>query len=162
MSVKSASTRDRRSGPLAQILAFGVMALGAALASGCGDDDAPAPTNTGRPCDSAEQCYPGVADGALEGEAQCLDRVEGGYCTHLCTQDSDCCAAEGECVGNHLEVCAPLESADDMYCFLSCEKDDLDDAGIADGDVYCQKYASSVFHCRSTGGGSANRKVCLP
>ncbi|HEY6081708.1 MAG TPA: hypothetical protein VIW29_22990 [Polyangiaceae bacterium] len=162
MSAKSAKARVRRSGPLAQFLALGTLTLGVALASGCSDDDDPAPTNTGRPCANADQCYPDVADGALAGEAQCLDRVEGGYCTHLCTQDSDCCAAEGECTGSHSEVCAPLESADDMYCFLSCEDEDLEDAGIDDADLYCSQYASSAFHCRSTGGGSDNRKVCLP
>jgi hypothetical protein len=130
--------------------------------SACGNDDDPGPTNTGQSCSSADQCYPGVKEGELVGEAVCLDRVEGGYCTHHCVQDADCCAAAGECPGGHAEVCGPFESTGEMYCFLSCENQDLEGTGINDGDVYCQTYASSVFHCRSTGGGSENRKVCVP
>lgn len=142
-----------------------ILALGLApwALPGCGDDDDNAgPTNTGQSCSAAEQCYPGVKAGELLGEAVCIDRVEGGYCTHECTQDSDCCAAAGECVGSRAEVCAPLESMPGMHCFLSCEKEDLDAVQATDGDVYCQRYASVAFHCRSTGGGSDNRKVCLP
>jgi hypothetical protein len=140
--------------------------LGAVLLglSACGDDDdgSAGPTDTGRPCASADQCYPGVMDGMLLGEAVCLDRVEGGYCTHECTQDSDCCAAEGECARSYAEVCAPLESMPGMHCFLSCEDEDWRATVAADGEAYCQAYAGAFFHCRSTGGGSDNRKVCLP
>jgi hypothetical protein len=49
-----------------------------------------------------------------------------------------------------------------MYCFLSCEDDDLKAANLTDSNVYCQTYASSAFTCRSTGGGAQNRKVCMP
>jgi hypothetical protein len=141
----------------------GLTALFLVLA-GCGDDDDgnAGPTNTGRPCASADECYPGVMDGELLGEAVCLDRVEGGYCTHECTQDSDCCGVEGECEHDYAEVCAPLESMPGMHCFLSCEDDDWQKTTAADGDAYCQAYASAFFHCRSTGGGADNRKVCLP
>lgn len=129
----------------------------------CGNDDADAgPTNTGQSCSAADQCYPDVKEGDLASEAICLDRVEGGYCTHHCTQDADCCAAAGECPGGHAEVCGPFESTGEMYCFLSCEDQDLEAAGISDSDAYCQKFASAVFHCRSTGGGADNRKVCMP
>jgi hypothetical protein len=100
--------------------------------------------------------------GALMGDAVCLDKVTGGYCTHFCTQDSDCCAAKGECVGNHAEVCGPFESTGMMYCFLSCEDADLKNTTITDANVYCQTFASSAFTCRSTGGGALNRKVCTP
>lgn len=162
MSPKSAKPSPRRAGPLAQFLALGTLMAGVALASGCSDDDDPAPTNTGRPCSSADQCYPDVADGALMGEVECMDRVEGGYCTHHCVQDSDCCAVEGECISNHVEVCAPFESTGEMFCFLSCENEDLETAGLDDADAYCAKYVSAGFHCRSTGGGSENRKVCVP
>ena len=86
----------------------------------------------------------------------------GGYCTHHCTQDSDCCAVAGECPGSRAQVCGPFESTGEMYCFLSCEKEDLDAAQFDDGDTYCQRYVSAAFHCRSTGGGSENRKVCVP
>jgi hypothetical protein len=145
-------------------------ALMLALGLGCGqlwacggdENEGMGPTNTGQSCSTAEQCYPGVKDGALLGEAVCLDRVEGGYCTHHCSQDSDCCAAAGECAGNHAEVCGPFESTGELYCFLSCEAEDFSGTTIDDADVYCQTYAGPAFHCRSTGGGSSNRKVCVP
>ena len=88
--------------------------------------------------------------------------VTGGYCTHQCTADSDCCAAAGECPYSYAEVCAPFESMAGMRCFLSCEDADLKKANATDADVFCHTYASAAFNCRSTGGGSKNRKVCLP
>ncbi len=134
------------------------------LLPGCGDDDdgAAGPTNTGQSCSSVEQCYPGVADGELLGEAVCLDRVEGGYCTHLCATDSDCCAVPGECAGSYSQVCSPYESEDDLFCFLSCEDEDWQNAAAVDSEAFCQSYAGPAFHCRSSGGGSLNRKVCTP
>ena len=140
------------------------LALGLSLAQvlACGGDDQPPPANTGQACSNVDQCYPDVKEGDLVGEAVCLDRVEGGYCTHLCVEDSDCCAVAGECTGNHAEVCAPFESTGEQYCFLSCEDDDYAGTTITDADVYCATYAGSAFHCRSTGGGSKNRKVCMP
>jgi len=59
-------------------------------------------------------------------------------------------------------VCGPFESTGELYCFLSCEDEDFEGTNISDSDVYCQTYAGAAFHCRSTGGGSANRKVCVP
>lgn len=139
------------------------LALGFWLLSACSDNDGdPAPTNTGQACASADQCYPNVKEGELQGDAVCLDKVTGGYCTHQCTQDSDCCAAAGECTGGHAEVCGPFESTDEMYCFLSCEDADLEKTALKDADQYCQTYAGAGFGCRSTGGGSKNRKVCVP
>ena len=44
-----------------------------------------------------------------------------------------------------------------MMCFISCENDDVE----GDADAFCQGYHPD-FICRSTGGGSANRKVCVP
>ncbi len=134
------------------------------LAAGCGSDDngGPAPTNTGQACKSVDQCYPEVKAGELVGDAVCLDKVTDGYCTHLCTQDTDCCAAAGECPTKHAEVCAPFESAGDMYCFVSCEDADLKKTTVTDADVFCHTYAGAAFGCRSTGGGSENRKVCMP
>lgn len=130
----------------------------------CGDDDdgAAGPTNTGMSCTAATECYPGVKDGELLGEAVCLDRVEGGYCTHLCEADTDCCAVDGECSGPYSEVCAPYESEDDKFCFISCEDDDWKGSPWADGNAFCQHYAGPAFNCHSTGGGSENRKVCTP
>ena len=98
----------------------------------------------------------------IVGEVACLTKVTGGYCTHLCAQDGDCCAAPGECTTGHPEVCSPFENQPEKYCFLSCEQADVSAAGMTDSTAYCQKYASSSFGCRSTGGGAQNRKICAP
>jgi hypothetical protein len=138
------------------------LGLGFCLLSACSDNDDAGPTDTGQSCASADQCYPGVKAGELQGEAVCLDKVTGGYCTHYCEQDSDCCAATGECTGSHAEVCGPFESTGELYCFLSCEDADLEKTSLTDADQYCHAYAGAGFGCRSTGGGSQNRKVCVP
>ncbi len=141
------------------------LGIAASFAFACGDDSSggtPGPTNTGQACETADQCYPSVQTADLAGDAVCLDRVEGGYCTHLCSQDSDCCAAAGECPNAYSQVCSPFESAGDLHCFLSCEKTDLDLAKLSDADAFCQKFANAAFHCRSSGGGADNRKVCVP
>lgn len=137
---------------------------------------------TGQECKLPSDCYPGVAGGAdgglIKGEVICLDKVTNGYCTHLCTQDTDCCAAPGECKTGLVQVCGPFTSTNQDQCFLSCEDKDIDkaiaaqagsggfDGGTVDGgsraDEYCKAFASSAFGCRSTGGGKTNRKVCLP
>jgi hypothetical protein len=44
-------------------------------------------------------------------------------------------------------------------CFLSCEPTEV---GDLDESEYCRVNAHSSFGCRSTGGGSENRKVCVP
>ena len=50
-----------------------------------------------------------------------------------------------------------------MHCFVSCEAEDVDAAtNVADEGEFCQKKASSDFICRSSGGGGANRKICVP
>jgi hypothetical protein len=138
------------------VLDLSIALLAAALACACHDDDGVA-DDTGTACSTADECFLDVADGGLVGEAICLDRVEDGYCTHTCTADTDCCAADGECAADHYpEVCAPFENTDETkYCFLSCE-------GQEDGDAFCDQYAHRDFICRSTGGGSENRKVCVP
>ncbi|HMJ52985.1 MAG TPA: hypothetical protein VK540_12945 [Polyangiaceae bacterium] len=132
--------------------------------SGCGND-APPPggEQTGQSCTSAAQCFPDTYDAALRGgPAVCIDRVPGGYCTHICTTDADCCAVPGECRTGYPQVCSPFESMKNpMYCFLSCE-DIPDDAGFPDADGFCGAYAYQGFRCRSSGGGPANRKVCVP
>ena len=96
------------------------------------------------------------------GAAACLTQVPNGYCTHACAADTDCCAVAGECPQAHAEVCAPFESTGAMDCFLSCEADLVSRAGFTDDTTFCQKYANAAFICRSTGGGSTNRKVCVP
>lgn len=134
-------------------LAVTAVALAAYACGGTADQ-------AGQPCTQASECYPGIDPAKLKGGAvQCLDRVPGGYCTHLCTKDADCCAVSGECPGGHPEVCAPFESTGMMMCFLSCEASNL---GGLDETSYCQQYAGDAFGCRSTGGGKDNRKICSP
>jgi hypothetical protein len=123
---------------------------------------------TGQECTTANDCYTGLDAASLHGQVTCLDRVQNGYCTHVCTKDEDCCAVPGECRTGLRQVCAPFESTGAKYCFISCEAADIQtaqDAGIDAGptpDDFCKREASNDFSCRSTGGGSANRKVCLP
>jgi hypothetical protein len=131
------------------------------VAMGCGGDDAPA-EQASQACKVASDCYPRIDAATLQGELVCLDRVTDGYCTHLCEDDSDCCAVAGECSTGHPQVCAPFESTGKKHCFLSCESDIVGDAKAADGNAYCSAYANTAFGCRSTGGGSENRKVCMP
>lgn len=146
-------------------IAFAALA-GAALCGpfACGGDDAPPPgEQTGQSCTSAAQCFPDIPDGGLKGGGPvCIDRVTGGYCTHTCTTDADCCAVPGECKTGYPQVCSPFESTNKiMYCFLSCEELP-NDAGVTSGDAFCTTYAHKAFGCRSSGGGPENRKVCVP
>jgi hypothetical protein len=143
--------------------------IGLSLGACGGDDDdggdgttagTGSPEQTGSVCEGPEQCYPDVADGELLGDALCLTRVRGGYCTHTCTADDDCCAAPDECETDLEQVCSPFESTGQMMCFLSCEADAIPDD--RDEQEYCQQEASRDFICRSSGGGSTNRKVCVP
>lgn len=134
----------------------------------CGDDhdDHPPAENTGSACTAPDQCYPNVKDKTtIKGEVQCVTKVPGGYCTHLCTADTDCCAAADECKTNFKQVCAPLTNETITRCFLSCEDSVIqaaDPSFASNPNGFCQKYGNAAFGCRSTGGGSANRKVCLP
>jgi hypothetical protein len=131
--------------------------------------DGRGPEQTGQSCKTAADCYPSLDGGTLLGKVMCLDRVTGGYCTHLCQSDADCCAVPGECLTGFKQVCSPFESTGQMMCFLSCEAVDLHvapdagaDAAVLEATAYCQAYATSEFICRSSGGGSKNRKVCVP
>jgi hypothetical protein len=145
------------------------------LAAACGGDDdddgtggaggsGGSPDNTGKECETVDDCYPGIDHGSLSGDVECLDRVDDGYCTHQCTDDADCCAVDGECETELKQVCSPFESTGLMMCFLSCEDEDLaaDGGTITDPEEYCQKNVSPDFVCRSSGGGANNRKVCVP
>jgi len=134
-----------------RILTSTLIATLALTVVACGDDH----EETGSACTSASQCYPGIDPATIAGEIVCMDRVPGGYCTHHCVTDADCCAVTNECRTGFPEVCAPFESTGELFCFLSCE-------GVADEGTYCQANANQAFGCRSTGGGSANRKVCVP
>ncbi|WP_394835723.1 hypothetical protein LVJ94_02190 [Pendulispora rubella] len=130
----------------------------AACSSSDDSNDRPAPT--GLTCSNTNQCYAGLDAGALRGNAVCLTELQGGYCTHTCTADADCCAIAGECPNGIKEVCSPVQSAEQKYCVLSCESADLP-AG-ADATAFCRERANPNFTCRSTGGGSQNRKFCGP
>jgi hypothetical protein len=124
----------------------------------CSSKDEPAPaTNTGLACTAANQCYAGLEAGAIKGTPICLS-LQGGYCSHTCTVDSDCCAVEGECAKGIKEICSPLESNPAKYCFISCETADMP-AG-SDPNAFCGANATRGFTCRSTGGGTLNRKFC--
>lgn len=143
-----------------------ILGLGLLVAAACGDEEPPPEDDgsglsgqTGQSCSVAGDCFNTVADkDQIPGDFQCLDRVEGGYCTHECTSDDDCCSVDGECPGGETHVCGPFESTGLMLCFISCESADT---GGMDGDTYCQGF-NRDFICRSTGGGSMNRKVCVP
>ena len=150
----------RPTAPLTWTLGF-LLAIGVGVAcgdDGDGDGDG-SPDMAGDVCEVIDDCYEEVDHADLAGDVQCLDRVEAGYCTHLCQADTDCCAVDGECETDLLQVCAPFESTGQNMCFLSCESEDV---GDADADDYCHEHVGEAFGCRSTGGGSANRKVCVP
>lgn len=146
-------------GTASVLLAFGIFAS-------CGEDDPPPPPpngeglsdQTGDTCATPDDCYPTVNHLDIQGEIQCLDRVEDGYCTHECTDDDDCCAVDGECAPDAPQVCGPFESTGLNLCFLSCEDEQV---GSGDPTEYCQSFHPD-FICRSTGGGSSNKKVCVP
>jgi len=136
----------------------------------------------GQACTAPTQCYGNVDGGAdsglIKGTVTCLTKIPNGYCTHVCNDDSDCCAAPGECRTGVKQVCSPLENQPEKYCFLSCEQADINtaiaanaDAGYYDGGnpdagsvdtQYCKSYAAPSTECRSSGGGNKNRKVCIP
>jgi hypothetical protein len=146
------------------IVSVGV--LSATLACGHdGDDDdatgATSPDQVGSVCEVPDDCYPD-AEAELQGEVLCLDRVPEGYCTHECVDDMDCCAVAGECATDFAQVCSPFESTGDRMCFLSCEDAEVEAAGAPDEQSFCHNEVSSSFVCRSSGGGAANRKVCVP
>ncbi len=120
------------------------------------------PDLVGQQCEVPGDCYPDVDHAEIAGQIECLDRVRNGYCTHQCEDDADCCAVEGECVTDLPQVCSPFESTGLRMCFLSCEPEDVNAAGAPDDQAFCQEWASWDFICRSSGGGAANRKVCVP
>jgi hypothetical protein len=119
--------------------------------------------HVGAPCAVPGECYPTLDGGAIHGTVTCLTKYPGGYCTHTCTADADCCAVAGECKTGFKQLCAPLENQPQQYCFLSCEAADIAAApnqGVTDPNAYCARFFYSGATCRSTGGGSNNRKFC--
>jgi hypothetical protein len=155
----------KRPSPTAAFFAC-VATVVAALACSSGGSGGPASAQqTGSSCATPTNCYPGVNVSTIRGTVTCLTQLQGGYCTHTCTADTDCCTAAGECSAGFADVCAPLQSAPQTYCFLSCDSAAIaaaPNAGTTDPTAYCQRFANPTFTCRSTGGGSANRKFCGP
>jgi hypothetical protein len=162
----------RTSRGLSRVLRFAAVLLaiiaGAGPQPGCssgGSNGAPPVEQVGHSCTAASQCYATLDAAAIPGTVTCLTQLTNGYCTHTCQSDSDCCSVPGECITGFTEVCAPFESTAQKYCFLSCDAADIaaaPDGGTTDPSVYCQTWAGAAFTCRSTGGGSANRKFCGP
>jgi len=151
----------------AAVPALASLGIGVAFAcSGAGSSGGgPAPQQTGASCSSAAQCYSTLDAAALQGQVTCLTQLQNGYCTHTCQSDADCCAVPGECLSGFKQVCASFESSGQMYCFLGCASSDITaapDAGTTDPTTFCQRWANATFTCRSTGGGSNNRKFCGP
>ena len=140
-----------------------LLILGLAFVGCDSDDDMPmGGEHAGQSCATVAECYRQLDGAALQGGAAvCMDRVSGGYCTHNCVTDADCCAIPGECRTPQPQVCAPFESTGERFCFLSCENNVVSPSGL-DEAGYCSTYAHPSFGCRSTGGGSDNRKVCVP
>jgi hypothetical protein len=140
------------------LLAFTFIATASLIA--CSDKREQA----GTPCAVPADCYPMVADRTtIAGQVTCLTKYPGGYCTHTCTADTECCAVPGECTTGFKQVCSPFENQPQMYCFLSCEDADIQAApngGIIDPNAYCDRFAGPGLTCRSTGGGTGNRKFC--
>lgn len=119
-----------------------LLLLSATLLAACGGKD----DGIYDTCETAEDC---TAPDDLE--PACLDKGDEGYCTWGCSTDDDCMggdtASDGDDSGLE-RVCASFESEAGSYCFPSCEED----------ETACPEGMT----CRSTGGGSENRKVCFP
>ena len=79
-----------------------------------------------------------------DAEAVCLDKGGDGFCSWLCSTDEDCQTDTGS--GSDGYLCASFEDEAARYCLISCEED-------ADA-------CPDGLTCRSSGGGSENRKVC--
>jgi hypothetical protein len=174
------------------LLGIGLAGLVAVACGSDDDDNPPpAPPDAGprgvepagQACTAPSECYTqfdgGAEEAGLQGDITCIDKIPNGYCTHECEDDTNCCAVPGECQTNVRQVCSPFTNvAVPKYCFLSCEDDDIAraiaahadagyyDGGVVDGgtvaDEFCRSFASIHATCRSSGGGSENRKVCIP
>ncbi|MCA9687974.1 MAG: hypothetical protein R3A51_02810 [Nannocystaceae bacterium] len=136
----------------------------AVLAFACaGDPNHFEDENVGLPCGSAADCYVDINPALIRGDILCMDKVPGGYCTHYCETDADCCAVDGECLTDHRIVCTPYENDKQKRCMLACEAADLyyDDYQY-EGTEYCTHFLSEGWNCSSSGGGSENRDICKP
>jgi hypothetical protein len=142
-----------------------LLCVGASIVLACSSSsNAGGPAvQTGTACTSAANCYSGLDAAALHGQVVCLTQLQNGYCSHACQTDADCCAVPGECPAGFKEICAPLQSVPQTYCFLSCDPANIPaSAGTTDPNTFCQRFANAGFTCRSTGGGANNKKFCGP
>ena len=122
--------------------------------------DGPSPDYAGQFCDGPADCYPDVPHSEIRGEVVCTTKVSGGYCTHTCESDLDCCAVPGECFTDYPQVCSPFENDKTKRCFLSCELGDIGD--YDDPNLFCREQINADWGCASSGGGSENRDICKP
>ncbi|MCB9741397.1 MAG: hypothetical protein H6741_29740 [Alphaproteobacteria bacterium] len=111
------------------------------LLAGCGDELGY------ETCDVADDCSEVVPEDAT---AACVEKADSGFCSWECDVDDDCATDADE---DFTRVCASFESSPELYCFPSCEE-----SADSDGAEACPE----GFTCRSTGGGSDNRRVCFP
>lgn len=98
------------------------------------------------PCEEPAHCEDVIPEGAT---AECVEAEGGGFCSWQCSADPDC---DGDLDDDWDFICAPFESNPQQYCFPACNED-TDDATAECPEGY---------GCRSTGGGSENRKICFP
>lgn len=115
--------------------------LGVALLTSCGG------RNTYLACGGPEDC-----DVPEDVDAVCLDKSGEGFCSSECGVDDDCDYAEETEEGADYDfVCASFESENGLFCFPACVD------GAEEGEE-----CPGGMTCRSTGGGSDNRKICFP
>lgn len=97
-------------------------------------------------CEVADDCAEWVPDSA---EPVCLEKSGEGFCSWTCEADADCADDPDE---DFAYVCSSFESTEGLYCFPSCNED-------GDSEV---PVCPDGYGCRSTGGGSDNRRICFP
>jgi hypothetical protein len=136
------------------VVALPLLALLCMVLVAC-DDDGDDDLETGDQCAVAADCFEEIDHEQLAGEVTCITKVDGGYCTHECLTDEDCCTVPGECDDGFEYLCAPYTATGESYCFISCE-------GTVENEHFCRDNAHPDFTCRSTGGGADNKFVCVP
>ena len=97
-------------------------------------------------CEVADDCAEYIPDSATP---VCLDKSGQGFCSWECAVDADCADDPNE---DFAYVCSSFESTDGLYCFPSCNEDSDSETDVC----------PEGFGCRSTGGGSDNRRICFP
>jgi len=104
--------------------------------------------------DPAEDAYqaceePADCDSPEGRDPVCLEKSDEGFCSWECDADTDCEEASDDLFEY---VCASFESELQLYCFPACAEE------AEDAEDECP----AGMNCRSTGGGSNNRKICFP